>query len=221
MVVLVTIRHWVKLQNVSDVLEGSYKKPIRKISKEKQEQRKITIKRKGIKQTRIGVGFKSREFRKSVLDEYLSLSVVGRYLSDKLSEEVRDKRGLSYDPMATYSPYNTFGFIAAAAGIEPAKLEQVKNVILKEFSKLHDGEINIKDFDRTKKALEVENRTIRDNSVWTSIAMASFDLMYGDAKFLDILPKKILKVSLDDIRKYCNEYIDVDKYSMVLLKPVV
>jgi predicted Zn-dependent peptidase len=199
--------------------ERDYKKPRRSIAREKQEKRELTIARKGIKQTRIGIGFKCREFRKDALEEFVSLLTMERYLDDRLYDEIRQKRGLSYDPMAEYSAYSTYGFFAAVAGIEPKRLNETKSVMLKEFEKLQDGEISLEELNRSKSALQVEQKTARESSLQMSLSMATFELMYGGCRLLESLPGMIAKVSLDDVRKYCNRYIDVDRYGMVLLKP--
>ncbi|MHB1830328.1 MAG: M16 family metallopeptidase [Candidatus Micrarchaeaceae archaeon] len=199
--------------------EGDYKKPVRFPSREKQEKKTLTLRRKGIQQTRLGIGFKCSEFRKDIVDEFVSLLVMERYLDDRLFEEIREKRGLSYDPMAAYSPYSTFGFIAAAAGIKPNQMEQTKSIMLKEFGKLQDGEIDMPDFNRTKRSLYVDGKVKRESTAHMSINTAIFELMYGGAGLFESLPGLIKKASLDDVRKYAGKYIDIGKYGMVMLKP--
>jgi predicted Zn-dependent peptidase len=199
--------------------EGDYIKPRRSVAREKQEKRELTIARKGIKQTRIGIGFKCREFRKDSLEEFVSLLTMEKYLDDRLFDEIRQKRGLSYDPMAEYKAYSTYGFFAAVAGIEPKRLNETKGVMLKEFEKLQDGEISSDELNRSKSALQVELKTARESSLQMSMSMAAFELMYGGCRLLEALPGMIAEVNLDGVRKYCNRYIDVDRYGMVLLKP--
>lgn len=199
--------------------ENENRTPKRKIARERQVRRTVTIERKGIKQTRVGLGFVCGEFNKANIDEFLALSVIERYLSDKLFEEVREKRGLSYDPMASYNPYSTFGFIAAAAGVEPKKLNETRKIILGEFEKLQDGEVDKGEFDRTRRTLSIEGRTRRENTMEMAISMAAFELMYGGTKLLDSMPEMVKKVSIDDVVRYSHRYIDVDKCATVVLKP--
>lgn len=200
-------------------LDGDYRKPKRYEAREKQQKKTITIERKGIKQTRLGIGFMCNEFRKTELDEFLSMLVIERYLDDKMYEEIREKRGLSYDPMATYEPYSTFGFLASAAGIPPSKLEETNKVMLGEFEKLQNGEFVSADLNRTKKALHAEGKIRRESSAEMSMTMATYELMYSGSKLLEQVPELVTKVTIDDVRKYSAKYIDVDKYGMVLLKP--
>ena len=78
--------------------ERNFRSKPRHMAREKQEKKVLTIARKGIKQTRIGIGFKCAEFDKADTDEFLAMTVIERYLDDKLFEEIRQKRGLSYHP---------------------------------------------------------------------------------------------------------------------------
>lgn len=200
-------------------MEGKYVAQKRSAAREPQRKSVISIARKGIKQTRLGIGFKCREFNAADVKEFLSMMVVETYLDDRLFDELRQKRGLSYDPMAVYGPYSTFGFIAAAAGIEPSKLSESKKVMLDEFGKLQEGEVSKEDLERTKRELSVEGKTRRDSTIQMAISMATFELMYGGQRLLESLPEAVKEVSLDDVRKYCSRYIDVDRYGMVLLRP--
>lgn len=200
-------------------MDGRYNAPKRKVAREKPQKNAITVKRNGIRQTRIGIGFMGGEYKNKDIDEFVSLNVVERYMGDKLFEEIREKRGLSYDPMASYNPYSTFGFFAAAAGIEPKNLDKTRGIMLKEFEKLQNGEIDKEELERTKKALSVEARTRQEDTMAMAVYMADYDLMYGGSHLLESMSERFLKVSIDDARKYSGKYIDVDKCGMVLLKP--
>ncbi len=198
---------------------NAFTKPRRSISKEVQRKRIMTVERKGIKQTRIGIGFMCGEYRSRDVNEFVSLSVIERYLGDKLFEEIREKRGLSYDPLASYSPYSTFGFIAAAVGVEPKNLGKAKEIMLEEFKKLQEGEIDHKEFERTKRALSIEARMRREDSMEMAVYMSTFELMYGGTALLDSMSGLISKVRVEEAKRYCSKYIDVERYGMAVLKP--
>ncbi len=202
-----------------DDFEKKSKKLNRWVSNEKQFKKELVISKKGIKQTRLGIGFKSSGFKTSNMHEYLSMLVIREILSKRLFDEVREKRGLSYDPYASYSLYNTFGFIGAAAGIEPAKLAETKEVVLKEFEKLQNGEVPKSEVESRKKVLSIKYTINTEDTLGMAVNMADAYSTFGDPKIPIELPKMIKKVNLDDVRKYSAKYIDVDKYGMVVLKP--
>ncbi len=198
---------------------GVYVKPERRIAKEPQERETITLARRGIKQMRIGIGFKCSEYRKDNNDEFLSFLVLEKYLHNRLFEELRQKRGLAYDPAAVYNPYSTFGFIAAAAGAEPSKLGEVRDVILGEFKKLEDGNIDKEEFERAKKALGIQYIIEREETSDMAIEIVISHIMYSGVRLIEKMPETIARVDIGKAKMYCKKYIDTGKYGMVLLRP--
>ncbi len=199
--------------------EKKYTPQARDRTREKQEHKEITVTKKGIKQTRLGIGFKTRGFGDAGLEEYLAVSVISEILSKRLFDEIREKRGLSYDPRSSYSVYNTFGFVAAAAGIEPAKMDETKDVMLKEFEKLQNGEVTKDEVRKRAHGLSISLLTSREDTLGMALSISEAYLLYGDSTLTERMPELIDKVSLDDIRKYSGKYIDVDRYGLVVLKP--
>ncbi len=195
------------------------KKLVRHTSRERQERTTMIITRRGVKQTRIGIGFKTAEFQKSKFSEYLSSLVVERLLQHRLFEEVREKRGLSYEPFAKSYTYSTYGFIGAEAGVEQRNLQKAEEVMLREFEKLQDGEIRKKEMDTVKNELRIGYMIARERSLDMSIWGTISKLVEGDARLPERMPELIGRVTLDGARAYCSKYIDVDKYSMYVLKP--
>ncbi|MCL5239511.1 MAG: insulinase family protein [Candidatus Marsarchaeota archaeon] len=186
---------------------------------ERQERNELTVSKRGIKQTRIGIGFKTAAFGDAGIGEYASISVISEILSRRMFDEVREKRGLSYDPRASYSAYSTFSFIAAAAGVEPKNLEQAKEVILKEFEKMQNGEVGRDELQKRKNGLSIRFLTQREDTLGMALSMSEAYLLYGDALIAERMPALIKRVTLDDVRKYCSRYINADRYGLVVLKP--
>ncbi len=195
------------------------KKPSRHPSREKQERSAMTITRRGVKQARIGIGFKTQEFRKQYLNEYLSSLVAGMLLQHRLFEEVRERRGLSYEPAARAYTYSTYGFIGAEAGVEQRNLSEAEKVILKEFYKLQCGEIKKKEIDRIKNELRIGYTIARERPLEMAIRAVISTMTEQEPNLPERMPELIGRVSLDGVRGYCAKYIDVDRYGMYTLKP--
>jgi predicted Zn-dependent peptidase len=193
--------------------------PKRYVAKEKQERRIITISKKGIKQTRLGIGFKCNGVKAASMEEYLAMRATSVILNSRIFDEIREKRGLSYDPYASYSPYCTFGFIATAAGVEPKDIDEAKEIMLKEFEKLQNGEIKRDELEKRKKAISISSMMNREQTLNIAQSMTYSEMLWGDATVTEKMPKLIKTVTLDDVRKYCSMFINVDKYSMVTVKP--
>jgi predicted Zn-dependent peptidase len=199
--------------------DKEYRFPKRYVAKEKQEMKVITISKKGIKQTRLGIGFKCNGTRATDIREYLAMRVTSDILNRRIFDEIREKRGLSYDPYASYSPYCTFGFIATAAGVEPKDIDEAKEIMLKEFEKLQNGEIKRDELEKRKKAISISSMINREQTLSIAQSMTYSEMFWGDPTVTEKMPKLIKTVTLDDIRKYCSMFINIDKYSMVTVKP--
>ncbi len=197
----------------------SVKRPVRHASSEKQEKKEVVITRRGVKQTRIGIGFKTAEFGKMHMKEYLASLVVEKILQHRLFEEVRERRGLSYEPYAKILTYSTFGFMGAEAGVEQHNLERAKEVILKEFEKLQKGEIKSPELKTVKNELRINYTTYREKTLDMSILIAGCELVEGDPRLPEMMPRLISKVKLQDVKAFCKKYIDISKYGMYVLKP--
>ncbi len=202
---------------------GSFNKkaaaPRRSVCVERQVKATITESRKGIKQTRIGIGFKTAAFSKGMMNDYLASTIAEKLLDHRLFDEIREKRGLSYDPVADSVTRSTFGFIGAGAGVEQSKLEETKRLILKEFEMLQHGEIDRKQFKMIKTGTIVEYMTSKESTLAMSIWMALSALVEDDAELPLKLPALLKELSIDDLMAFCSRYIDVDKYGMFTLKP--
>ncbi|MGI0100249.1 MAG: M16 family metallopeptidase [Candidatus Micrarchaeaceae archaeon] len=193
----------------------------RPMAREKQIKTERIFSRVGTKQARIAVGFKTSEFRNTPegIREYLSILVASDLLSYRLYEQIREKRGLSYDPSSYSYMYSTFGFIAAEAGVEPSKLNQTKGIILDEFQKLENGDITKEEVKKTINKIRITYKMARESSWHMASLIASSQLTYGDPKFTFSIPEIIGNIHLNDVKAACKKYIDADKYSMVMLKP--
>ncbi len=191
----------------------------RRISNEPQTLNERVIKRENLKQARIGVGFKCLPFKNSSVEEFLSMQVISKMLSYRLFDEVRDKNGLSYDPSASYYPFSTFSFIGAQAGVEPKKIDDVKEIILGEFSRLEKGEAQRSEVERAASGLSIQYRMQREGTLDMANAIASYAMLTGDYRFLELLPGRIARVSLANVKKYAKKYLRTGRQGVVVLKP--
>ena len=196
-----------------------YNKLRRKVANEPQVGRELTIRKENLKQARIGVGFKTLPCRKASMKEIVTLMVIGKILSFRLFDEVRDRSGLSYDPSANYYPFSTFGFIGAQAGAEPQKIGAVRKIMLDEMGKLGHGDITKDEVERAKLGLGIQYRMQRESTLDMVNSIASYALIMGSYKFVEELPDMVGRVSVGDVKTYCSKYISAKKCGIVVLKP--
>ncbi|MEM3841562.1 MAG: pitrilysin family protein, partial [Candidatus Micrarchaeaceae archaeon] len=200
-------------------IEGGNAAFSREAAKEPQVKRSLRISKPGIKQTRIGIGFKCSEFDGKKIGEFACMNVISNYLNKALFDSVREKEGLSYDPYAMYSAYSTFGFIASSAGIEHKNLEKAKKIMVSEYSALADGNIDKERFENSKRSISIKMSMGLDDPLSMSVAMAEDAVLFGTPELSYEFSQKVHAVPIEDALKYSERYILPDKYGEVILRP--
>ena len=181
--------------------------------------RAMTVEKRGIKQAKLAIGFSCPSFDRKKLEDYVAMILSNELLQYRIYEEVREKRGLSYDPQSVYTAGETIGMISAEAGTEPKNIDLVKKIILDEFKKMSDGEFTAIELDRMRTAIKIRYETLRERTLESAVAISTSAVIKGIPNLFNIIPKLIGKITIDDVRRVSNKNIDCDKYSMVLLKP--
>lgn len=196
---------------------GRYHKPKRKELTPNHRLKKIAMRKRDIGRGEIAVGFSCSGIRTDNISEYVAMKAVAGLLNNRLYDQIREMRGLSYDPSVVYDAYGTFSYISASAGAPPAKLKEVRSIMLNEFRKLKNGKIWREELEVVKRGLEIRHLTDSDDAMETAIRMADIELMFGDAKMIENEPEMIKRLDVDTIRKLINRYVSLNRYGMITL----
>ncbi len=114
----------------------------------------VTTTKEAIHQTQLALGYRTfgvtdpRKYAAVVLD-----AILGRGMSSRLFQEVREKRGLSYDIASRLHFFDETGMLTIAAGVDPGKAETVLKVIDREVEKLCQKRVSAAELKRTKEFL--------------------------------------------------------------------
>jgi predicted Zn-dependent peptidase len=85
---------------------------------------------------------------------YLQNAILGSSMSSRLFQEVREKRGLAYSIYSYQASYEDSGLLAVYAGTSSESYPQVLGLIRAEFQRLHDGPVDLEEFQRAKEQLK-------------------------------------------------------------------
>jgi predicted Zn-dependent peptidase len=85
---------------------------------------------------------------------YLQNAILGSSMSSRLFQEVREKRGLAYSIYSYQASYEDSGLLAVYAGTSSESYLQVLDLIRAEFQRLHDGPVDLEEFQRAKDQLK-------------------------------------------------------------------
>jgi predicted Zn-dependent peptidase len=199
--------------------KSDFNTPQRIIFKGKNKLRNEVVKKAGIKQARIAIGFSLDPFNKKNIEEYATMIIINELMKYRLYEEIREKQGLSYDPYSVYQAGNTIGMISAEAGTETKNVEQVRKIITKEFEKMQYGEFEKKELEKMKKSTIIKNRIYRERSLDMAANITSSGVIEDEPDLFEEIPKIIEKINIDNARKVAEKNIDCNKYTEVLLMP--
>ena len=106
---------------------------------------------KDIAQTQLALGYRtfgirdSRKYAATVLD-----AILGRGMSSRLFQEVREKRGLSYDISSRMQFFQDAGLFTITAGLDPAKAKDALATIDRELKRICEKPVSAAELKRTK-----------------------------------------------------------------------
>ena len=106
---------------------------------------------KDIAQTQLALGYRTfgigdkRKYAATVMD-----AILGRGMSSRLFQEVREKRGLSYDISSRMQFFQDAGMFTVTAGLDPAKAKDALSTIDGELKRLREKPVSAAELKRTK-----------------------------------------------------------------------
>jgi len=187
---------------------------------ERQAQPRILIFPKQTDQTHLALGVRAYNlFHPQRYALELLGVILGGMMSSRLFEEIRAKLGIAYYITTTAENNPDTGYLVTFAGIDNKNIEKAILTILKEYKKISQREIPLKELKKAKDnvkgkmALELES----------SDAQASF---YAGQELLEkkiLIPEEIFakidKVTTSDIQKVAKDIFRPEKLNLALIGP--
>ena len=109
---------------------------------------------KDVAQAQLALGYRTfgirdnRKYAATVMD-----AILGRGMSSRLFQEVREKRGLSYDISSRMQFFQDAGMFTVTAGLEPAKAKDALVTIDRELKRIREKPVSAAELKRTKEFL--------------------------------------------------------------------
>lgn len=183
---------------------------------------RVKVEYKKTEQAHFVVGFPglSRKDDDKYIASVLS-TILGGNMSSRLFTEVREKRGLCYYVRSDVDSYADTGFFGAAAGVDPARIEEAVKVTIEQFA-------NIKQ--NTQPITKAELKRAKDYTVGSLIlsmedsqtVALSYGLKYlldGKIKTLDEVIAKISAVSMEDVERVSQRLIQPEQLRFAMIGP--
>ncbi len=117
--------------------------------------RKALVRKKDIEQLHISVAFRGYARMDDNLFPMLVLNnILGGGMSSRLFQRIREERGLVYSVYTYPASYVGSGMFAIYAGLNPANIEVVMQIIREELDSLRHGDITEEEFVRAREQLK-------------------------------------------------------------------
>ena len=143
-----------------------------------------------------------------------TLGEVGR----RLVGEIRDRRGLASSVGSSYSTLSDVGCWWAMVGTSPGNVDQVMELVIEQMRRIRSEPISVSDLADAKSY--IEGRAVL--GLQTSIAFAQY---LADREAIGVEPpldeylRRVSAVTVEDVERVAQAYLDPDGATLVLLRP--
>ncbi len=185
--------------------------------KEEKKQNKI-IKRKEKKEVAhsyliIGYNTVNRSHPDSYVLDVLSV-ILGMGQSSRLFNEIRMKRGLSYNLGMQHDCNKTFGYIGAFVNTDHKNIEQCRNLILQEF-KLNN--LTDKEVEEAKNMVEGLLLLRNEDTKELAMSLGRWEFFGKAENFYDYVTR-IRKVTKEDVLRIAEKYLNKNYTEILIYK---
>lgn len=147
-------------------------------------------------------------------------TIIGGNMSSRLFQEIRERRGLAYSVYSFISSHVDSGLFGVYAGIDPQKVVESIEVILKELLQLKKTPV---EFTELHNAIEFTkgNLLIASESTDNQMArLAQNEIHFGQHIPLKRIVSEIESVTQDEIMHLAQGLLQTDQFALAMLGPV-
>ena len=175
---------------------------------------------KDIAQTQLALGYRTfgirddRKYAATVMD-----AILGRGMSSRLFQEVREKRGLSYDISSRMQFFQDAGMFTVTAGLDPAKAKDALATIDRELRRIREKPVSAAELKRTKDFLignfRLSHEKVTSKLFFYGQTMLSFGRLVSPQEQID----GIRAVTAADVRFVANDILKKTNRSVSWVVP--
>ena len=154
-------------------------------------------------------------------DDRFPLSVANAVLGGsgfRLFREIRDLRGLSYDPSPAVVQFPDAGLWMAAAGTDPANLDEVLQIMDREIRRLAVEPLSDEDMTNAKEYLDGSLVVGLETFAAQAFQMIR-DETYGVRVLSQAHREGIQRVTTEDVQRVAQQYLRPEEATLVVIRP--
>ena len=175
---------------------------------------------KDVNQTQLAIGYRTfgvrdqRKYAATVMD-----AVLGRGMSSRLFQEVREKRGLSYDISSRMHFFADAGMFTITAGLDGARLELAMKTIDRELARVRERRVGAAELRRTKEYLvgnfRLSHEKVTSKLFFYGSTMLSFGRLMTPQEQID----GITAVTADDLQAVATAILRPESRCVSTVQP--
>ncbi len=175
---------------------------------------------KEVKQTQIALGYRtfgaedSRRYAAAVMD-----TILGRGMSSRLYQEVREKRGLSYDISTRMQFFKDVGMFTVTAGLDARQKSAALATIERELKKLTEKKVGAAELKRTKDFLVGNFRLGHERVTSKMFYYGTVILARGRLVMPQEDVEKLYAVTADEVRAVAQDIFKPENRSLSCVLP--
>ena len=164
---------------------------------------------KDVQQTQLALGYRTfgvnnpRKYAATVFD-----AILGRGMSSRLFQEVREKRGLSYDIASRMQFFDDAGMWTVAAGLDGAKAKLALGTIDRELGRIRAKRVGAAELKRTKEFLLGNFRLSHEKTTSKLFYYGSTMLSFGRLVPIEEQVEGVKRVTAADVQAVAEAIID-------------
>lgn len=147
--------------------------------------------------------------------QLLLANIVGSNMSSRLFTEVREKRGLAYYVKSELSTYHETGFLGAAAGVDPERIEEALEVTINQFKPA----VTEDELQRAKEYVAGRLALSHEDSQSVAQYYGVKQLLRNEIQTPEESLAELRAVELDEVQAVIEELIQPDKLRLALIGP--
>jgi zinc protease len=173
----------------------------------------------GTQQSNLVLGLSAPTF---VSNDYYPFRVLNTLLNGmggRLFVELREKRSLAYSVYASHDAGAKAGIYQIYIGCDPAKADKARAEMERVLFDLRRGTIPTEEFERAKTYMSGLFKMGLQSNRSHLLSYARYEMAGHGAEVLAKVPQRIKEVTLTDVRRVAEKYLNTDKKTWVLVTP--
>lgn len=145
--------------------------------------------------------------------------ILGDGRSSILYQIIKEQKQLAYSIEAENSTFREDGIFMISANFTPENCEKLQKAVFEEISKIQRQGISQEELNKAKSALEIETYYARESISNIASSIGYTTVLTDNPKYYEEYLENIKKVSLADIKRVANTYLNESQCAVSIVLP--